>query len=278
MKAKLEAQSQPTPLRLEAKELQFNIAGRSIISGASFEVITGEVLGLIGPNGAGKSTLLRLVAGLLNPASGKVRLEGQELARYSPRQLARQVATVPQTTVLDFGFTCLEVVLMGRSPHLGRFETENTMDYQIAREALATTGTAHLEERAVPALSGGERQLVFVARALAQQPRLLLLDEPISNLDINHQLQVLELARHLSAEGVTVITALHDLNLAARFCQRLLLLAEGQVLALGTPEEVLTAENLKIAYRVEAEVGYHPTTGAWSVTALARLTEAADPV
>jgi iron complex transport system ATP-binding protein len=256
--------------RLEAESLGYRVAGRSLLDDVALRVAPGEFVGLVGPNGAGKTTLLRAIAGLLAPSCGRVRLEGRALERLDPRQLARIVAHVPQSTRIDFGFTCLEVVLMGRHPHLGRFALEGPADYRVAEAAMAFTGTSDLAERPITAVSGGEQQRVLAARALAQEPRLLLLDEPTANLDVLHRLQLLDLVRDLvRARGLSAIAAIHDLELAARYCDRLVLLKDGRVLAEGPPAAVLTPERIRAAFGVRAVVRPDPLTGGLSIAVLA---------
>jgi len=247
------------PPRLEARDIGLTLDGARILDRVLLEARPGEFIGLIGPNGAGKSTLLRAISGLLR-AEGQVRIEERDLRRLSARAIARIIAQVPQTTVLDFAFTSLEVVLMGRHPHLGAVSLEGHRDLEIAREAMAFTNTDQFAQRDVRTLSGGERQRVLIARALAQEPRLLLLDEPTANLDLHHQLQVLDLVKTLVAEGVTAIAAIHDLNLAANHCDRLYLLKQGRLLAYGRPWEVLTPANLQEGFGVRALVYTDPIT------------------
>lgn len=259
---------------LAARDLAIELGGTSILHGLTAHARSGEFVGLIGPNGAGKSTLLRALAATLPPSAGEVRLDGAVIGSLAPRQLAMVVAAVPQNTTLTFAFTAAEVALLGRHPHLRRFAVEGDTDLRIARDALARTGMAAFADRSFPSLSGGERQLVLLAKALAQQPRILLLDEPISALDIRHQLAVLQLVAALTEAGVVAVAALHDLNLAARFCTRLVLMAGGRVLADGTPAEVLTPDALGAAYGVRVAVRTDPDTAALVVTAL-DLTNAA---
>lgn len=254
-----EAQS-AIPL-IEAQQVNVALDGIPILSDIALALRTGELVGLIGPNGAGKTTLLRALGGLVRRSAGAIRLCGKPLEALSPREVARLVAYVPQGTTADFAFTVREVVLMGRSPHLGRFQLEGSKDQQIAEEAMRRLHVDHLAERLITTLSGGERQRVFIARALAQQPRVLLLDEPTANLDVKHQLDVLEMATHLAdEEGLGIVAAIHDLNLAAHFCQRLVLLHRGRVLADDAPEAVLTPANLRRAFEVEAQVYRDPYT------------------
>src|SRR5215212_2576325 len=218
----------------------------------------GQILGLIGPNGAGKSSLLRAISGTLAPTRGSIRLGQIDLARMSALDRARLVAVVPQGANLPEGFNVAEVVLMGRAPHLPRFGGESVRDREIVRQAMQRTATWALAERWIGELSGGERQRVLIARALAQEPRLLLLDEATAHLDLKHQTATLDMARRLARSGLTVIAALHDLNLAALYADRLALLHEGRLLICDTPERVLTPDWLRQAYDVEAVVGRHP--------------------
>jgi iron complex transport system ATP-binding protein len=196
-------------------------------------------------------------------------LAGRRLETYQPKEVARLVAHVPQGTALDFPFTAREVVLMGRSPHLGRFQLEGPADRQVAEQAMRATETLAYSRRFVNTLSGGERQRVLIARALAQEPRMMLLDEPTSSLDIRHQLSLLAMIQRLAhVRGIGVIAALHDLRLAARFCDRILLLSEGHIAADGSPAEVFTPFRLADVFGVEVAVGREPATGALTVVPL----------
>ena len=260
---------------LAVEDVSYRVDAAQLLSSVDLRAGPGEFIGLVGPNGAGKSTLLRAIDHLIRPTGGSVWLDGRTLTELSPRQIARVVALVPQSTVLDFGFSCIEVVLMGRNPHLGALQPEGAADWAIAHEAMTATETLEFAQRSIVEMSGGERQRVFVARALAQRPRLLLLDEPTSNLDVGHQLQILDLVAGLVGEGLTAIAAIHDLNLAARYCQRLVLLHGGRVRASGRPKEVLTSEHLAAAFGVEAVVSPDPFLDALRVTVLGRI-EAAE--
>jgi iron complex transport system ATP-binding protein len=254
-----------------AEGVSLRFGARYVVEGLSLETRSGELVGVIGPNGAGKSSFLRLLACLLPPDTGVILIEGHDVARCPPGDVARRVASVPQNTTIDFAFAAREIVLMGRHPHLGRFAVESERDLQIVEHAMAQTGTVAFAERSIATLSGGERQLVLIAKALAQQPHVLLLDEPVASLDIRHQLDVLNLVRRQVVEGVATIVVLHDLNLAARFCDRLILMAHGRILAMGTPSEVLTEATLRAAYRVHARIGIDPATGSTSVTAVSTV-------
>jgi iron complex transport system ATP-binding protein len=228
----------------------------------------GEIVGLVGPNGAGKSTLLRTINGVLEPAADTVTIAGDDVTDLSARALARRVATVPQETSLSFSFPVREVVAMGRTPYRSRFERVSKSDREHTERAMARTDVARFADRAIDAVSGGERQRVVVARALCQDPAALLLDEPTASLDIDHQVRILSLVREFVAEGRAALCAIHDLSLAARFCDRLALVAEGKVLATGAPEDVLTESNVERAFGTDAAVTSHPVTGTPDVTAL----------
>jgi iron complex transport system ATP-binding protein len=249
-----------TPL-LKTHQAGLSIDGAVLLENVSTAFYPGEVVGLIGPNGAGKSTLLRLLGGLWRASSGSVEMNGRPLGSYSARDLARLIAHVPQSTALDFAFTVREVVLMGRTPHLGRFQLEGIEDRLVAEEAMRAMVVQALADRFINTLSGGERQRVFVARALAQQPHVLLLDEPTANLDVRFQLDLLEKVSDLAHEkSLTVLAAIHDLDLAAHFCDRLVLLHQGRVLADGQPDMVLTADYLAEAFGVAARPFRDPFT------------------
>ncbi len=246
---------------IEGRRISFSLNGVFLLRGVSLRVRAGETVGLIGPNGAGKTTLLKVLGGLIRDVEGEVWLQGRLLREYSPREVARLVAHVPQTTALDFAFTVREVVLMGRSPYLGRFQLEQPLDRQVAEQAMRTMNVQALSERFINTLSGGERQRVLIARALAQQPRILLLDEPTANLDVKHQLEVLSLTTRLAHQhGLAIVAAIHDLDLAARFFDRLVLLHEGRILADSTPEVVLTPSNLAEAFGVQVNIYRDPFT------------------
>jgi iron complex transport system ATP-binding protein len=246
-------------------------AGHQVLEGVSVDVGRGDLVGILGPNGSGKTTLLKLLCGALAPTTGAVVLEGRRVADWPRRQIAQRVALVPQETHAAFDFSVLDIVLMGRFPYLGPFALEGPDDLVIARQALAATGTAEFESRAFGTLSGGEKQRVVIASALAQAPALLLLDEPTASLDIGHQIEVQTLLRRLNqADGVTMILSTHDLNLAAALCRRLVLLRDGRVLAAGPTEEVLTPAAIRDLYGVHAEVAHHPRAGHLSIVPIGR--------
>lgn len=253
---------------LAASDLVYQVDAARILDGVSLTAARGEFIGLIGPNGAGKSTLLRAMSGVLRRRAGTVALEGRDLDTMGPGEVARVLALAPQLAPYTYGFTALEVVMMGRYPFMGRFQVEGAAERRIAEEALERTEAARFAHREVATLSGGERQRVFLARALAQAPRVLLLDEPTSNLDIQHQMRALALVRELAREGMAAVAAIHDLTLAARYCDRLVLLHHGRVVAEGRPEQVLTPERIEQVFGVRAVVYPDPLTGSLTLSLL----------
>jgi len=238
----------------------------SVVDGVSFEVRRGTILGLLGPNGSGKTTLLRLVGGTLTPKVGRVTLDGVDVARLPRRALARAMAVVPQETRTTFEFSVLDLVLMGRYPHLRPFELEGPADLAIARDALAATGTLALESRPFSTLSGGEKQRVVIAAALAQAADVLLLDEPTASLDLRFQIEIGALLRRLNRDrGTTMVLATHDLNLATAICTDMVMLRAGRVAASGPTADVVTAANIRAVFDVDADVQVHPRAGRVTV-------------
>jgi iron complex transport system ATP-binding protein len=245
--------------------------GRLVVDGVSLAVGRGEIVGLLGPNGSGKTTMLRLLSGTLTATRGTVRLETTPIGSLSRRELAQRIAVVPQETHSAFDFSALEIVMMGRYPHLGAFELEGADDLAIAREALAATGTRALESRQFTTLSGGEKQRVVIASALAQAAEILLLDEPTASLDLGFQIDITSLLAQLNRDrAVTMVVSTHDLNLAASLCTTLVLLKAGRVIAAGATREVLTRDHVRALYGVDADVAIHPRTGHLTVVPLAR--------
>ena len=238
-----------TTAPIAAHQISFTYGQGPVLKNVSFSVPEGQFFIVIGPNGSGKSTLLRVLAGLLRPKNGHVALMGRPLAQHSRRQIARRVAFVPQSTTLSFPFTVQQVVLMGRAPHLGWPAIEGKADWRAAHEAMVFTGTDHLANRRIGQISGGEQQRVFLARALCQAPKVLLLDEPTAALDLRHQVHIMDLLEQLIGNwGVTVIMVSHDLNLAAMYAQRVLLMADGAIAHLGAPDKVLQQKRLESVY------------------------------
>ncbi|WP_298666355.1 heme ABC transporter ATP-binding protein [uncultured Methanofollis sp.] len=245
---------------LRAEDLDVGYGDTKVLESVSLAVNEGSFIGILGPNGCGKTTLLRTLSRILRPEEGTVSLDGREIADYSVRDLATRLGVVPQETGVPFAFTVREIVLMGRHPYLGPLSSLKEEDYAICRRAMEQTSTVHLADRLITEISGGERQRVLIARALAQQPKVLLLDEPTSHLDISHQIEVLSIIRGLTPR-VTVIGVFHDLNLAACFCDRIVLMEKGRVVAAGAPEEVLTAGAINQVFGVGMMVRTHPLTG-----------------
>ncbi len=247
---------------LRFESVAFAYGATAVFTRLDLEVAEGEIVAVLGPNGTGKTTLLRLASGALAPDRGRIEIFGRSAGAIPPRERSRSVAVVPQESRPAFAFTALEVVRMGRAPHLGLLGIETARDEKVVREAMERTAVASLATRPFLELSGGERQRVVLARALAQEPRLLLLDEPTAFLDLKHRLAVYDLLVRWSREcGITVVLASHDLDLAARFADRVALVHRGAVAADGRPADVLTKEMLRLAYEVEAEIGQDPTTG-----------------
>ena len=253
---------------LVVDELSVALGGTEIISDISVSVDSGELLGVVGPNGAGKTTLLRAIQCTLPSTQGSVTVEDQPVERLSARERGRLIASVPQETRLSFSFSVEQAVAMGRNPYIGRFGTADETDHQAVQRALEKTHLTDLADRPGTELSGGERQRVLLARAFAQDAPLLLLDEPTANLDINHAINTLDLVRSAVDDGTAAVAAIHDLDLAARYCDRLLLVADGELLAVGSPDAVLTSQQLDTAFDVETVVSDDPTTGSPRVTAL----------
>ena len=244
---------------------------RPALDSVSLDVERGRIVGLLGPNGSGKTTLLRLLAGMLRPRAGSVLVDRRSAADLSRRELARLIAVVPQDTHAAFDFSVIDIVLMGRYPHLGPFKLEGADDLAIAHEALAATGTDGLAARRFSTLSGGEKQRVVIASALAQAADVLLLDEPTASLDLGYQFEILALLRRLNtSRGTTMVVSTHDLNLAAALCDRVVLLRNGRVLAHGPTNETLSAANVKSLYDVDADVTFHQRAGHLTVVPIGR--------
>lgn len=251
---------------LSARDLHAGYTKVPVLRGVSLEVSRGELLAIVGPNGSGKSTLLRVLGGTMRPWQGVVELSGQPLSSIERRVLARQVATVAQENTVAFRFTVLEIVLMGRAPHLGAFRFESSDDLKIAQAALERFDLLPLAHRHIEELSGGERKRVFLARALTQEPRLMLLDEPTAFLDLKHVVGIFTRFRELAtSRGLAVIATLHDLNAAAAYADRVILLKNGEVVGYGAPVDVLTESNLKSVYETEIFVGKNPVTGQLTI-------------
>ncbi len=244
---------------LSAQQIEFAYNDVPVLHGVDLALAHGGLVALLGPNGSGKTTLLKILAGILRPRVGRVVYAGGNLATLNRREVARQIALVPQELNVPFAFTVWEMVLLGRTPHIRPLFGESARDTQAIQRALALTDTQALAARVFGELSGGERQRVVIAMALAQESRVLLLDEPTVHLDINHQVEVLELVRKLNRErGLTVLATMHDLNLASLYFDRLVLLKQGRIVAHGSPREVLSAERVREVFGAQVVVQAHP--------------------
>jgi iron complex transport system ATP-binding protein len=242
-----------------------------VLSGASVAAGSGSIVGLLGPNGSGKTTLLKILAGMLKARSGRVTLDDRPLESFTRRELARRIAMVPQETHSTFDFSVLDIVLMGRYPHLGTFELEGPQDLAIARAALTATDTLALQGRPFATLSGGEKQRVVIASALAQEAGILLLDEPTSSLDLSYQWEIAALLGRLNRErGTTMVVSTHDLNFAAAVCGEIVMISRGTVVAHGETSKVLTAANIRAVYGMDADVSFHERAGHLTVVPVGR--------
>jgi len=246
---------------LRVTGLRVELGRRPVVDGVSFDVNPGEMVGIIGPNGSGKTTTLRAVSGLIDPESGSVKLSGVQMEKIDARARAKKIAYLPQSSGQGMAFTAMEIALMGRYPHLGRFQVEGENDRKVALIALKRTGVEEFVDRQLGDMSGGERQRVLIARSLAQEPELLLLDEPTASLDLKHQIELMALIHAEAAAGMGAVVVLHDVSLAARHCDRLVLLDHGKLIADGTPAEVLTADNLASVFEVESTIEIDEMSG-----------------
>lgn len=249
-------------IKIEVDNISLAYGKIVVMKDLTFQVSPGEMVGLIGPNGSGKSTIIKALSHIMRPVSGKILIDGDDISRIPRAELARLLGVVPQMPLLPSTFTGFEIVLMGRNPHLGLFQHEGMKDMEITWEAMGKTATQSLADRRIGELSGGEIQRIVIARVLAQEPKSILLDEPTANLDINHQLEILDLIKSLCRENnLAVVITLHDLNLASQYCDRLILINRGIVHSQGTPVEVINSRNIKEVYGAENCVYTHPVNG-----------------
>lgn len=256
----MEAAAYEYPIVID--NLSWSYGTKKILSNVHLKIERNRFYSIIGPNGSGKTTLLKNISKTLEPRKSTVFVDKQDIASMKPREMARKMANVPQNTHIDFEFSAMDIVMMGRSPYFRRFQSESPKDVEIVKEAMLATSTWHLKDKNINEISGGERQRVIVARALAQQTDIILLDEPISQLDIHHQIELMDTVRKLVRESkVTVIAVLHDLNIAAQYSDSMILVHEGQVVLGGTPEQVLTEENIKRVYQLPVHIIKNPISG-----------------
>ncbi len=254
---------------LELANVCFTYQEEPVLQDISLSAAKGDFLGIIGPNGSGKSTLLKIMARILTAPSGTVSIAAKDIFSYRIQDLAKIVATVPEEILFNFPFTVEELVLMGRAPHLSFLQPLAAVDHAKVKACMEKTSISHLANRRINELSSGERQRVFIAQALAQEPDILLLDEPTAHLDINHQTEIFNVLKNLQQQhGLTIITVTHDLNLAALYCDNLALLKEGRIFSQGIPERVITVENIKDVYHTMVAVNHHPTADKLQITLL----------
>ncbi|MFQ5933593.1 MAG: ABC transporter ATP-binding protein [Dehalococcoidia bacterium] len=258
---------------VDIRDVHFSYDSNAVLQGIDLSVQKGEVMGLVGPNGTGKTTLLSIIGGTLRPHRGLVHLAGEETRGLQPRDRARLVATVSQNPVVPRGFTALEMVMLGRNPHLRLLQWEGPEDADVCRKSMELTRTWQFASRPLHSLSGGEMQRVFIARALAQETELLLLDEPTAHLDIGYQPAILDMIEEIRKEtNITVIAAMHDLTLAAQYCHRIAVLHQGSVFALGSPSEALRSDVIRIAFGAEVCITEHPVHGTPVILPVSKTT------
>lgn len=262
---------------LSIENISAGYDGELVLRNVSMKAQAGRFIGLIGPNGSGKTTLLRVISGVLVPKAGQIFLNGTRLEKISRRNLAQTLACLSQDISLDLSFTVYEIILMGRSPHLPKMSKETTKDFEIAKRAMKLADVSHLADRLITEISGGERQRALIAMCLAQEPKVLLLDEPTSHLDIAHQLSALDLIRKLNRQaGMTVIAVFHDLNLAAEYCDKLLVLDRGGVEAFGSPEDVLTTDMILKVYGAKVQILQNPASNKPHIVLTADMNHSAN--
>ena len=251
---------------LGTNDLNFSYRERPVLQEINLNIKKGEMLGILGPNGCGKTTLLKLLNRNLHPDSGNVLMNDTDLEKVSKREIARHIAVVPQSNEIRFAFSVRDIVMMGRMPFMGQFQGESTEDMRIVEESMKKTSITEFADRFINTMSGGERQRVIIARALAQKPEIILLDEPNLHLDISYQFEVLDLMKKLSEEeDLTVVIVSHDLPMVVKYCDRIVLIHDHRIFAMGTPEEVLTRENMRIVFHVDAVFEYDSTLKTNSV-------------
>jgi iron complex transport system ATP-binding protein len=257
---------------IEVKELNWQIGNARILKDIGLQLDKNSFVGIIGPNGSGKTTLLRNISSWYKPDAGTVLIHGRDVLSYTSRALAHEMAFVTQNARIEFEFTAMDIVLMGRSPYISRFGSETQEDIEKSRKIMELTKTWELKDRSVTTLSAGEMQRVMIARALVQDTPILLMDEPISNLDINHQIQIMDLIKGYQREkGVTVVMVLHDLNIAAQYCEKLILLNRGEIFCSGEPESVLTRDNIRAVYGIDVHIMENPLSGHPMVVPISTL-------
>lgn len=245
---------------IQVQNLAYSYDDKDILKNLNIDFEENKFYSIIGPNGSGKTTFIKNLSKILEPKKNSILIEDKDIVSYKNKELAKKVSTVPQNTILDFDFSALDIVLMGRSPYISRFQSEKDKDIEIVKNSMEMTNTWHLREKNISSLSGGEQQRVLIARAIAQDTNIILLDEPISHLDLYHQVELLDTIKFLN-RNITVIAILHDLNLAAQYSDYILLMNKGKIIAKGTPEEVVTKRNIKEAYNIDVHLLKNPSNG-----------------
>ena len=244
-------------MKLKIENLNFEIDNTKILNNINFEIKKGEFVGIIGPNGCGKSTLLKNIYNILTPTNGNIYIDNSSITEFSPKELAKKISTLTQHSGGDFDFSILDIILMGRYAHSSMFSSTNKKDLLIAEKALDKVGLSHFKHRSFLSLSGGEQQRVMIARAIAGENDFFILDEPTNHLDIRYQLEIMDIMKSLD---ITMFSAIHDMNIASTYCDKLILLNRGEIISIGTPREVLTEENFKNIFGVEVYLSTNPFT------------------
>ena len=240
--------------KLEVRDISFERNGKKILKNISFDMYSGEIVGVIGPNGSGKTTLLKTLNNINEKNSGTIKVKGKDISEFEDKELARNISFMNQNTNIGFDFPCIDVVVLGRYPYLDKFQEYSKKDIEIARKYMELTNTLKFQDKSILSLSGGERQRVLFAKTLTQEAQIVLLDEPTASLDMKYEDEIFRILQGVKEEGKSIIAIIHNLRTAIKYCDRLILLSEGEIIQCGTPEEVITEENLKKIYNIDVRV------------------------